>query len=117
MLRRDERGSALLEVLAALLIVSVFGVAVLDSLGATVRSARRVGNDERAMEVEHRELLRYALMSAPELEQRIGEQYIGAVRISVTRPRSTLFRVAIGDTAPGTPETLATLLYRAGAAR
>lgn len=105
----------LLEVLVALLIVSIMGVAVVGLLSTTVRAADRMSRDEDRMLSAHRVLLQYTLMSERELAQRIGTRQVGDARIEVTRPRPAVYRIAVADTTAGFPELLVTLLYRPAA--
>ena len=105
----------LLEVLVALLIVSIAGVAVVGLLATTVQAANRVTREEERIMSAHRVLLQYTLMSEAELAQRIGARQVGGARIAVTRPRPAVYRIAVEDTTAGFPELLVTLLYRPAA--
>lgn len=116
-MQRAERGIALLEVLAAIVILSIAGL----SLVELVTQGTATAATERAREAEQmdedRLLAAMTLLNRSDLDIRIGSRTVGLYVMTVARPERTLYRIAIGrETAPNV-EDLVTVVFRQGEAR
>jgi prepilin-type N-terminal cleavage/methylation domain-containing protein len=112
---RNERGMTLIEVLAALAILGMSGLALVGALGAALRVERYAEVEERLTNAADRLLAATSLLGWPDLDRRLGEQRVGEFLLRVQRPEPTLYRIAIGErTTPGV-ELLVTVLYRSEA--
>jgi type II secretory pathway pseudopilin PulG len=114
---RAERGSALLEVLAALTIFALAAVGIVTLLAQTTDVERRAESVEQRLADQERLLVAVTLLTREDLDRRLGRRSAGPYVVEIQRPVRTLYRVtvALGD-APGAPD-LATLVYRAEPAR
>jgi type II secretory pathway component PulJ len=101
---RSERGVALLEVVAALVIVAMAGLSLIsltaEGLRATVAAATR----ERELADTERLLAAYSLLTRNELDQRLGDRTVGRYVVDVQRPERALYRIAL--------DNLVTVVYR-----
>lgn len=110
---RGERGVALLEVLAAVVILGIAGLALVELVVGGTRAATVARERERELADEERLLAAWSLLRREELDQRIGERTVGPYVVRVQRPERGLYRIAIErKEAPGTEE-LVTVVYRA----
>ncbi len=113
-MRATERGVALLEVVAAVAILSAAGLAMVtlvsDGLRATVEARAR----ERELWDEERLLAAYALLSRNDLDQRLGSREAGRYVVHVQRPEPTLYRIAVSRVEAAAVEDLVTVVYREG---
>ena len=107
-----KRGVVLLEVLVALTVVTVGGLAALEAVTTGLRTERDMAGREQEMERASRVLARYAVLDRPALEQRIGAQVLDGFEVSVQRPSETVFRLALVATAAPGQEMLVTLVFR-----
>ena len=111
-MRCAERGVALLEVLAATVILSVAGLALVQLVSGATQALAVGAARERELADEERLLAAYTLLSRTDLERRFGERDIGPYRLGVQRPEPGLYRIAIARAAtPGT-EDLVTVVLR-----
>jgi hypothetical protein len=109
---RRERGVALLEVLAAVVILGVAGLALVELVGGGTRAVTVARERERELADEERLLTAWSLLKREELDQRIGEREVGPYVVRVQRPERGLYRVAIErKDAPGVEE-VATVVWR-----
>lgn len=110
-MRDDRRGSVLVEVLVALVLLAVGGVALVTLLGQTSRTMRAAHDTERDTRAASRVLARVASMRRAELVAAIGTTTIGMLRVQVGPRSPDLFDVdvSLSDT---TPVLLRTTLYR-----
>lgn len=92
---RTNAGFSLLEVLIALSIVSIAGLAAISKVGAAGTTLREVARREAEMEAAHNLLATAMTWSRRELDQRLGSTRSGAFVLSVSRPRSGLYRLAV----------------------
>ena len=109
---RDERGTALLEVLVALAILATAGI----GLASVVAAGLRAAEDARRRESRYADaaavLARLALRDRRGLDIRLGRRVEGTVVTQVDRPRPGLYRLAVSDTAAPAGELLVTIVYR-----
>lgn len=110
----SRAGVALLETLIALIVMGIVGIAILEVVASATKSTRSAWLSEERIRRASQLLQGYAIMNRHQLEQRIGEQGFGALRIRVTRPRPGVFRVSAVDTLALERELLVTLLHRPG---
>lgn len=111
---RAERGVALLEVLAAVVILGVTGLAFVELVAGATGAVAVSGHRERELADEERLLTAWSLLKGEELDQRIGDHIVGPYVMRVQRPERSLYRLAVGrSVAP--MEELVTVVYRAGA--
>ena len=112
---RRERGVALLEVLAAVAILGVAGLALVELVAGGTWAVAVARDRERELADEERLLTAWSLLKREELDQRIGERAVGPYVMRVQRPERGLYRLAVArSVAPGVEE-LVTVVYRAGA--
>lgn len=108
----NERGMTLIEVLAALVLLTTAGIALIGTLGAAVRAERQAEAEERATDGASRLLAALSLLSRADLDRRLGERTVGQFVIRVQRPEPVLYRVSLADPAAPAVELLATVVYR-----
>jgi len=110
--RRGERGVALLEVIAAVAILGVAGLGLVELVAAGTRAMAEARARERELADEERLLAAYTLLGRPDLDQRLGSRAVGPYIVTVQRPERTLYRVAIGRSTAPAVEDLVTVVYR-----
>jgi type II secretory pathway component PulJ len=103
---------ALLEVLVALAVLGLAGLAVVEVAAQSLRVLQHAQAVERRVADEDRLLAAYTLLDRRELGQRAGLHRVGPYDVRVERLDFTLFRVAIGPA--GEPADLTTVVYRPG---
>lgn len=109
---RVERGVALLEVLAAVLILGVAGLALVEVVAGGARAVGVARDRESELADEERLLTAWSLLKREELDQRIGDRVVGPYLMRVQRPERGLYRLAVErSVAPGVEE-LATVVWR-----
>ena len=111
-MRTDNRGVALLEVLAALMILGVASLSLIDLVSAGTRAVVTARSRERELADEERLLVAYTLLARPDLDRRIGAREVGPYRVTVQRPEATLYRIGLSRTEAVDVEDLATVVYR-----
>src|SRR6266480_1737614 len=109
---RSDRGIALLEVLAALVILSGAGLALLDLVTAGLRAERESRERERVLAVEDRVLTALTLLKRDELDRRLGRHPIGELIVDIQRPERALYRIAVSQQESSQVEDLVTVVYR-----
>jgi hypothetical protein len=109
--RRDRRGAALLEVLAAVAILGTAGVALLELATGHARATADARERESALADEERLLTAHALLGRVDLEQRLGARAVGPYIVRVQRPEAALFRIAIARRSSPNVEDLVTIVY------
>jgi Tfp pilus assembly protein PilX len=112
---RGERGVALLEVLAAVVILGVAGLALIELVAGGTRAVVAARERERELADEERLLAAWSLLRREELDQRIGERRVGPYVMRVQRPERGLYRLAVERTGAPGMEELITVVYRAAA--
>lgn len=113
-MRRANRGFALLEVVAALAILALAGVAMVELAAGATRALAGAGERGRALADQDRLLTAYALLAGPDLDLRLGRRDVGQYLVEVQRPESTLYRIAISRQDSPDVEDLVTVLHRPG---
>ena len=109
---RDERGTVLLEVLVALLILSMAGMAAVQLVAAGLNSEFDSRRREQVLATEERVLAAATLLTQSELDQRIGRHSVGELLIDVQRPERGLYRIAVVQREWPEIEDLVTVTYR-----
>ncbi len=109
---RDNRGVVLLEVLAAIVILSTAGIAMVTLAGAGVRAEQDARDREQVLANEERVLAAHTLLNRSELDQRIGRRRIGEFIVDIQRPERTLYRIALLQGESPQVEDLVTVVYR-----
>lgn len=113
MTRRAEAGVALLEVLVALVILATAGTAMVELVGAGLRSERDARVRERTLAAEERVLAAMTLLRREDLDRRLGRHLVGEFVVDVERPERTLYRIAVAEARAPQVEDLVTVVYRA----
>lgn len=111
-MRNNERGVALLEVLAALLILSLAGLRLLELVTVGTRAVALSRVRERELADEERLLAAYTLLARGDLDRRIGLRTVGPYLADVQRPERTLYRIALARQVAPDVEDLVTIVYR-----
>ena len=108
-----ERGVALLEVLAALVILSIAALSFVDLVAAGTRAVGAARQRERQLADEERLLTAYTLLSRGDLDRRLGRRELGPYVVIVERPERVLYRIALARMESMAVEDLVTVVYRA----
>jgi len=107
----SRRGSTLIEVLVALVLLAVLGTAFITLLGQTAHTMRSVLESERQMRGAGEILDRLAVVSRRDLLARTGRTSLPRWTIEISQTSPTLFDVAVSNVDGGL--TLArTTFYR-----
>lgn len=94
---RRRRGSALLEVVVALVVLGLSGIAMITLLGQTAHSVRTVRNTERDVRQASDELGRFVAYDRPQLVAMVGRSASHGWSIEVVQAAPDLFDVTIAD--------------------
>ena len=114
-MRRAERGIALLEVLAAIVILTIAGLSLVSLVAQATASTAVARARERELADEERLLAATTLLTRADLDLRLGVRTVGPYVVTVGRPERTLYRMAVGRAeAPGV-EDLVTAVFREAA--
>lgn len=108
---RAQRGAVLLEVVAALTIFALAAVSGLSYLAQLGDAQDRVQAIERRLADQDRLLTAHTLLTRADLDRRLGVRAVGPWLVEIQRPRPTLYRIAVGDSAAF---DLVTLVFRPG---
>jgi prepilin-type N-terminal cleavage/methylation domain-containing protein len=109
----SPRGFALIEVLVALGILGIAGLALVEVAAQSLITLDRVRQVEQRLGDEDRLLSAYTLLDRRDLNARLGWRRVGPYDVVVDRLHLSLFRVSIGP-ANSVPD-LVTVIYRPGA--
>ncbi len=112
-MHRAERGVALLEVLAAVAILGVAGLALVQLVAAATRAVAVARDREHELADEDRLLAAFTLLRREDLDRRLGDREVGPYVVTVQRPERALYRIAIRKSAMANVEDLVTVVYRA----
>jgi hypothetical protein len=105
------KGSALLDVVIALVVLGLSGVAMITLLGQTAYSIRTVRNTERATRAASDELGRFVIYDRTQLISMVGRTRSHGWSIEVLRASPDLFDVSIAESDTSAP-LLTTSIYR-----
>lgn len=92
---RLRGGFTLIEVLVALSVVSVAGLATIDYVGAASVALRTAIALEAEMEAANNVMVTAVTWSRDDLDRRIGSTSIGGLALVVSRPRPELYRLVV----------------------
>ncbi len=107
-----ERGAALLEVLAAVLILGIAGLALVELVAGGARAAAAARLRETELADQERLLTAYTLLTRTDLDQRLGRREVGPYVVEVQRPERTLYRIGIARATAPEVEDLVTVVHR-----
>lgn len=111
-MRRRERGIALLEVLAAIVILTIAGLSLVSLVAQATTSTAVSRARETELSDEERLLAATTLLTRADLDLRLGARTVGPYDVTVGRPERTLYRIAVERRkAPGV-EDLVTVVFR-----
>jgi len=105
---RPRHGFALIEVLVAILVLSIGGTGLITLLGQTARTMQIVDRADRASLGASRELDRLEALSRAELLSRVGRFRDDGWTIDVGQRTTVLFEAAVAesDTSPAIARTI-----------
>jgi hypothetical protein len=106
-----KRGSALLDVVIALVVLGFSGVAMITLLGQTAHSVRTVRNTERELRRASDELGRFVVYDRAQLTGMVGRSLSHGWSIDVRQATPDLFDVAIAES-DTSAALLRTAVYR-----
>ncbi len=109
---QTDRGIALLEVLIALAILSIGGLATVAVVDSAIRSQADMALRENETATASRVLAALSLLKANELTQRLGNHDIGEFVADISRPEPALFRIGLSEERAPEAEILVTVVYR-----
>jgi len=109
-------GTALLEVLVALTILAVAGVAAVTLAAESAGAVRRAREADDRMRRASAFMDAVALWTRDDLDRRLGDRSQGPWRLTIDHPQPTLYVVTLADSGTGA-DVLHTALYRPEAAR
>jgi hypothetical protein len=105
-------GVVLVEVLAAIAILAVAGLATVAHVASLLDTQQRVLARETEMERAESMMGTLALLDRTELSQSLGMRELGRFAVWIDRPEPSLFRIGIAPVDRPSAELLATLLHR-----
>jgi Tfp pilus assembly protein PilV len=111
-----RRGSALIEVLVALVLLAVSGVAMVTLLGQTGRSMRATRDTELETTAASQVLDRLAVMDRAGLLASLGRLDTGGFRVNISEASPDLFAVAVAES-DTSAVLLRTVFYRPDSSR
>lgn len=107
-----HHGSALLEVLCALVILSVAGLAAVQGVRTAIATIVAAGNAEREAEAAGRVLGALTLFTRNDLDQRLGRRTVGEFLVSIQRAEQSLYRIGVAPARTPARELLVTMFHR-----
>jgi prepilin-type N-terminal cleavage/methylation domain-containing protein len=105
-------GFALLEVLVAIALLGGAGLATVLVLRQATRAEALAAQEERILDQADRVLCALTLLTARELEQRVGRHQIGEFEARIERPEPGLYRIAIHSADSSARQLLVTVVAR-----
>ncbi|HKV69638.1 MAG TPA: hypothetical protein VJN62_00210 [Gemmatimonadales bacterium] len=111
-MRRRERGIALLEVLAAIVILTIAGLSLVSLVAQATASTVTSRSRETEQADEDRLLAAETLLNRSDLDLRLGTRTVGPYVVTVERPERTLYRIAVDRAAVPGVEDLVTVVFR-----
>lgn len=109
---RRRSGVVLLEVLVALVLIATAGAAILALEIQTESAVHRARDAERRLDRAHAFFQAATLWSAAEFDLRLGTRAQGPYRLTIQRPSSTVYLLALADSATPDRPMLETAVYR-----
>lgn len=109
-MRRD--GVVLVEVLIALVILAAAGVSTISYVATLMLDRDRIEQREEELYAAESTLMLHAVLTAPELVQRIGARVVGSHLVTVERPQAELFRIAVSLLEAPDTELVVTVVFR-----
>lgn len=109
---RSEQGFALLEVIVALMILSVTGLSLLRFSAAVLDDEYRRIASEQQLRAASRVLAAASLLTRSELDLRLGDRRVGEFSVDVQRPEPTLYRIAVSELHSAGSPLLVTVVLR-----
>jgi len=94
----ERRGVALLEIVVALVLVSITGLGLVVLVQQTMKSLQDVQRVERETTAASSTLERLTLLGADALDARQGTSRVGTLDVRVARVDAKLYGVAVSDT-------------------
>jgi type II secretory pathway component PulJ len=108
-----DRGVALLEVIAAITILGIASLSLIELVDAGTIALATARANERQLADEERLLAAYTLLARGDLDRSLGVRDVGHYRVNVQRPEPTLYRIALGLGESPEKEDLVTVVFRA----
>lgn len=108
---RSRSGATLLEVIVALAILAIGGLAIMTHIGNSLATVERTSERERAMRDASRFMESVSLWPTEDLNARLGVRTQGSWRLHITRVSPSLYDVQLLDST-GTHILLSTSLWR-----
>jgi len=106
-----RRGSSFIEVVLALVLMAIAGVALITLMGQTAQSIESLRATERQTRAASVELSALSVLGTTELSERVGRMHVRGWSMSIERTSTNLFDVAIAASDTGMV-LLRTTLYR-----
>jgi hypothetical protein len=113
--RVGNGGVALLEVLAAVAILGVAGLALVELVAGGTRAVGTTRGRELELADEDRLLAAYTLLRSEDLDRRLGDREVGPYVVNLQRPERALYRIGIRRKEAPQVDELVTVVYRAEA--
>jgi len=110
---RSTGGIALMEVLVAMVLLTMVGVPLLARVGAEARLLIQRSDHESLVRGAEQALAEYAALDRTGLEQRLGRRDSDGLDVLLERPAPTLFRIVVVQPDAGDRELIASYVYRA----
>ena len=107
-----RRGVALIEVLAAMVILTVAGLSLVELAGAGARDLAATTRRERELADQERLLASHTLLDRAGLVRRLGSRRVGDCVVTIQRPERGLYRVAVARHDAPDVEDLVTVVFR-----
>jgi hypothetical protein len=105
----------LLEVLAAIVILTIAGLSLVSLVAQATASTVTARDRELEQADEERLLAAETLLTRVDLDLRLGERPVGPYVVTVARPERTLYRIALSRATAPDVEDLVTVVFRGAA--
>lgn len=109
---RGEGGAAMLEVFIALMVLSVAGLGLIQSLSLGQHALSHAITEERRVRDANRVLGVMSLLGRDDLVRRLGMHQTGPFMVEVQRPVPELYRITVRDTTARAAALLVTVVHR-----
>ncbi|HXH81320.1 MAG TPA: hypothetical protein VNN07_00160 [Candidatus Tectomicrobia bacterium] len=111
-MRSREQGAALFEVLAAIVILGLSGLALVELVSVGARAEVSAARREREVADAERLLAAYTLLTRVDLDRRLGRREVGPYVVEVQRPERGLYRIAVARGEAPEMEEVVTVVWR-----